>query len=114
MAAHFSILAWKIPQTEAPGGLQPMGSQRVQHDSVTITLPGVDFGTPLTATFPRDVSISSAWFPLWAPLLPFLTHLCSSGVCLGFPVVFLRTFFYDQSHPLKKLIYNSQIIEFIH
>ena len=29
---HFSILAWKIPQTEKPGGLQSMGSKRVGHD----------------------------------------------------------------------------------
>ena len=27
MATHSSILAWKIPWTEVPGGLQPMGSQ---------------------------------------------------------------------------------------
>ena len=32
MATHFSILAWKIPWTEDPGGLQSMGSQRVRHD----------------------------------------------------------------------------------
>ena len=31
MAVHSSILAWKIPQTEEPGGLQSMGSQRVGH-----------------------------------------------------------------------------------
>ena len=31
MATHFSILAWKIPWTEEPGGLQSMGSQRVGH-----------------------------------------------------------------------------------
>ena len=29
MATHFSILAWKIPWTEKPGGLQSMESQRV-------------------------------------------------------------------------------------
>ena len=29
MAAHFSILAWRIPWTEEPGGLQSMVSQRV-------------------------------------------------------------------------------------
>ena len=29
MATHSSILAWEIPWTEEPGGLQPMGSQRV-------------------------------------------------------------------------------------
>ena len=28
-ATHSSILAWEIPRTEEPGGLQPMGSQRV-------------------------------------------------------------------------------------
>ena len=32
MATHFSILAWKIPWKEEPGGLQSMGSQRVRHD----------------------------------------------------------------------------------
>ena len=32
MAAHSSTLAWKIPWTEEPGGLQSMGSQRVGHD----------------------------------------------------------------------------------
>ena len=35
MATHSSILAWKIPQTEEPGRLQSMGSQRVGHDWVT-------------------------------------------------------------------------------
>ena len=32
MATHSRILAWKIPWTEEPGGLQSMGSQRVKHD----------------------------------------------------------------------------------
>ena len=32
MATHSSILAWRIPWTEEPGKLQPMGSQRVGHD----------------------------------------------------------------------------------
>ena len=31
MAPHSSTLAWKIPWTEEPGGLQSMGSQRVGH-----------------------------------------------------------------------------------
>ena len=29
MATHYSILAWKIPRTQEPGGLQSMGSQSV-------------------------------------------------------------------------------------
>ena len=32
MAAHSSILSWRIPWTEEPGGLQSMGSQRVGHN----------------------------------------------------------------------------------
>ena len=32
MAIHSSILAWRIPGTEEPGGLQSMGSQRVGHN----------------------------------------------------------------------------------
>ena len=32
MATHSSIVAWKVPWTEEPGGLQPMGSQRIGHD----------------------------------------------------------------------------------
>ena len=32
MATHSSILAWRIPWTEEPGGLQSMGSQRVGYD----------------------------------------------------------------------------------
>ena len=32
MATHFSVLSWRIPWTEEPGGLQSMGSQRVGHN----------------------------------------------------------------------------------
>ena len=32
MATHPSSLAWRIPWTEEPGGLQSMGSQKVKHD----------------------------------------------------------------------------------
>ena len=32
MATHSSTLPWKIPWTEEPGRLQPVGSQRVGHD----------------------------------------------------------------------------------
>ena len=32
MATHSSVLAWRVPWTEEPGGLQSMGSQRVGHN----------------------------------------------------------------------------------
>ena len=47
MTTHSSILAWEIPWTEEPGGLQSMVSQRVRHDSIwpcLNTLYGRGFG----------------------------------------------------------------------
>ena len=54
MATHFSILAWRIPQTEEPGRLQSMGSQRVRRDSnyhllTNVTLMGFP-GGPVVET----------------------------------------------------------------
>ena len=40
MATHSSILAWRIPWTGEPGGLQSLGSQRVRHDWATNTCLG--------------------------------------------------------------------------
>ena len=32
MATHSSVLAWRIPRTEEPGGIQSIGSHAVRHD----------------------------------------------------------------------------------
>ena len=39
MATHSSILSWKIPWTEEPGGLQSMGLERIGHDWAEQSLP---------------------------------------------------------------------------
>ena len=44
MATHSSILAWRIPWTEEPGGVQFMGWQRVRHDRATFFLSWVCHG----------------------------------------------------------------------
>ena len=50
-ATHFSILAWKVPWTEEPGGLWSIGAQRIGHDWVTNSIqsaktrPGADCGS---------------------------------------------------------------------
>ena len=68
MATHSSTLAWKIPWTKEPGGLQSMGSQRVGHDWVTslsISCIGERNGNPLQCScleIPRD---GGAW---WAAI----------------------------------------------
>ena len=58
MATPSSILAWRIPWREEPGGLQSMGSQRVGHDRATNTLT-------LYSDFLSFVSISifCSWIP---------------------------------------------------
>ena len=37
MATHSSILAWRMPWTEEPGGLQSIGSHRVRYDQSDLT-----------------------------------------------------------------------------
>ena len=39
LATHFSILAWEIPWTEKPGGLQSTGSHRQQHEEDYLGIP---------------------------------------------------------------------------
>ena len=61
MATHSSFLAWRIPRTEEPGGLQSMGSQRVRHDRTTNTftfLTGLH-ATHLTILLHRAAGVSS-------------------------------------------------------
>ena len=45
MATHSSILAWEIPWTEEPGGLQPVELQRVGNDLATKYQQGAAGGT---------------------------------------------------------------------
>ena len=52
MAACSSILAWKIPWTEEPGGLQSVGLQRVRHDWAHQLLRVIDKMIPLWESFP--------------------------------------------------------------
>ena len=62
MAPHSSVLAWRIPWTEAPGGPQPMGSQRVGQDWAINTFPrecvlGL-WGESLVGFSPFDFNVS--------------------------------------------------------
>ena len=56
VATHFSIVAWRIPWTEEPGGLQSMGPQRVRQDRATNTLT-FHFFPPLTTCLLLDKSV---------------------------------------------------------
>ena len=57
MATHFSILAWRIPSTEEPGGLHgPWGSQRVRHDWATNTTTTINFIIPACSVVSDSVT----------------------------------------------------------
>ena len=64
---HSSTLAWKIPQTEEPGGLQPMGSLRVGHDwatslSLFLSCIGEGNGNPLQCSCLENPRDEGAWW----------------------------------------------------
>ena len=46
MASHSSILAWRIPWTEEPEGLQSTGSQRVRHDESDLARVFLEYAVP--------------------------------------------------------------------
>ena len=67
MATHSSVLAWRIPWTEEPGGPQSMGSHRVRHDWATNTTckPGNFNINVLKSGFPEadpKQGLSYMWF----------------------------------------------------
>ena len=76
MATHSSILAWRIPWTEEPGGLQSTGVARVGHDLATKPLPLLLLGGKVETEAGRAESGSAIpgprgeYFPLSCPLSP--------------------------------------------
>ena len=62
MATHSSTLAWKIPWTEEPGGLQPMGSQRVGHNWETKLS---NFHTYTACTLENTQKFLFWWMDVW-------------------------------------------------
>ena len=63
MATHSSALAWKIPWTEEPGGLQSMKSLRVRHDCETsLSRIGEGNGNPLQNSCLENPRGGGAWW----------------------------------------------------
>ena len=73
MAPHSSILAWRIPWMEEPGGLQSMGSQRVGHSWVTNTF---------TFSCPYLMSQNQMCLSLWTQTIQLGQHY-SKTLLLG-------------------------------
>ena len=63
MAPHSSTLAWRVPRTEEPGGLQSMGLQRVGHDWATsLSCIGEGNGNPLQCSCLENPRDGRAWW----------------------------------------------------
>ena len=60
MTTHSSILAWRIPWTEEPGGLQSTGSQRVKHSGRILAC---------TQTFHFEMIHRRLYIHMWASLM---------------------------------------------
>ena len=89
MATHSSILAWRIPRTEEPGGLQFIRSQRVGHNwSEWVWI--VACLAPVSMRFPRQeywhgLSFSSPGFFVtqgWNPCLLHYRWIIHQSICL--------------------------------
>ena len=100
MAPHSGTLAWKIPLTEEPGGLQSMGSLRVGHDWATslslftfhfsLSCIGEGNGNPLQCSCLENPRVGGPWWATVYGVAQSRTRLkwlssSSSIACLGFP-----------------------------
>ena len=97
MALHSSTLAWKIPWTEEPGGLQSMGSLGVGHDSVTslsLSCIGEGNGNPLQCSCLENPRDGGAW---WATVY---------GVAQSW--IRLKRFSSSSRHKLCRKHYNTK------
>ena len=102
MATHSSILAWRVPWTEEPGGLPSMGSHRVGHDWSDLAATAVSLQD--LKTFSYAMTQSRAWTAIWRDvaalrlpvsgrvrhcltyahgILPFFPHV---GLCPSFQI----------------------------
>ena len=86
MAPHSSTLAWKIPWTEGPGGLQSMGSRRIGHDWV-ISLSLFTFmhqrrkWQPTPVFLPGESQGQGAWWASVHEVVQSPTQLKQLSIC---------------------------------
>ena len=99
MATHCSILVWRIPWTQEPGGLQSMGWQRVGHNWVTNTC---DFTNPALVTFLPSLFVLTLWID--KDLEPYYYYGYFCGVTVALLTIFsiLKSFLcLHQSFPIN-------------
>ena len=125
MATHSSILAWRIPWTEEPGGLQSMGSQRVVHDwsdlvpassdrfssSFPICIPFILFYSLITMATTSTTMLNKSGKRGFPCLVPDLrgNALCCRFVVYGFYFVEVGSL---SAHDLDSF-YHNWVLNFV-
>ena len=105
MAPHSSTLAWKIPWTEEPGGLQSMRSLRVGHEWATsLSCIGEGNGNPLQCSRLENPRDGGAWWAAVYGVAQSQTRLkwLSSRIFLGTPYTMAYTTFIHQNLSLNE------------
>ena len=118
MATHSSILAWRIPWTEEPGGLQSMGSRRVRHswsDLACMHQPSIQAMTIFTNALCVCVCVCVFYlltFPWLLLQVRSLSRHCQSfflGIfCLHFLPSFNPFFIFLPKFSSKAQLWSSQ------
>ena len=85
MVTHSSTLAWEIPWTEEPGGLQSVRLHRVRHDWVTNTFTSLSF----FRTFAWTCAIAPPW-PLSSPFLSLWATVYGAGGAIILVILLLK------------------------
>ena len=94
MATHPSILAWEMPQTEEPGGLESMGSHRIRHDWSDLALTR---GHPSLLSLPP----SPPSHPPGSSQSPRLGFLCYRAASHQLAVLYMRVYVLTRPSPLS-------------
>ena len=113
MATHSSTLAWKIPWTEEPGGLQSMGSLRVDttehlHFHFSLSCIGEGNGNPLQCSCLENPRDRGAWWAAIYGVTQSRTQLkrLSSSSCSSSTVLFNFFLFF------RWIVFTSSLLTF--
>ena len=94
MIPHSSTLAWKIPWTEEPGGLQSMGLQRVRHFDFSLLRTGEGNGNPLQCSCLENPRDGVAWSAAVCGVAQSRTQLSDFTFTLIFQIHCVPVFFH--------------------
>ena len=116
MATCSSVLAWRIPWTEEPGGLQSMGSHRVRHDWATNTFTPRKAPPFLCSQLPTSplLSYPSESVSFLPQSFPFYRKTCEcDSVAFGVWLLSLLICIWESALPLPCFLFCWVVAQYI-